>query len=269
MDILGSRRARGLRHPLARLANPTIFGGGGGGGGGSSSLPTFIESPRFVPAPQWDCDYQPDFGTVVIRRASARERRYLPSEFYIGKLTITIPDDRLADVFYLRRLYRAVRGKTIGFRVQNPEDYLSCDVYDPILGTTGIPTPLDQPLVLLSGTAGADGSTYQLTKEYAIGSTGTGDKLAYDKLVVKPVNAASVAGAFPLQIANDSGDTADPSTWSCDYTTGIITVTGFTGTPSTWGGQYDTVMRFDSPLVTHVENGIVTALNFDLVEYPL
>lgn len=221
------------------------------------TLPTFIESPRFTISKIWQVDIDELFSTVIIRRASGRERSYLPSEYYTGQFVVTIPEDALSDMFAVRRYYLAVRAKTIRFRLQNPLDYLSCDIGDALFAKAAVPsvTALDQPLIV-------SGSLWQLVKNYSIGSVGGGDLLQYQKPIFKPFGT--------IIVANDSGVTQDPSNYTIDTTTGLLTkLGGFSGIPTTWGGQFDTPCRFDSSINIRYQYGRADPLQFTLVEVPL
>jgi len=223
------------------------------------SLPTFIEK-QFPSRTGWEWNVEAVYEVpIVVSGKGAKEKRNLPYQYPRRRITVRIPGDRQADIVLINRWHHALRGRAIGFRVQDPTDFLSIDL-DPYNGlgkvTYADTTPLDQPVVAAGDTTG-----YRLVKEYTIELDGTVD-LTQQLPIAKPVDGT-------IQIANNLGVTQDPSNWTLDYETGLLqTLGGFAGTPATWGGQYDLPMRFDSGLPIDVRDHRIAEVIFELMELP-
>jgi len=233
------------------------------------TLPSFIESPAFPVDRGWQITAEDDFDVIITKRASGAERRYLQNPLRTTTFTVAIPPDLNTDARIARLWHSNLYGRAVGFRLQRADDYLSCQQKDWLIdlqvpqlpSAQNVPTALDQPLVLLTGTLGTTGSTYQLTKNYSAGLTGLS---AYQHPIRKPISGT-------ILVANNSGTPISASgNWSLDTTTGILTqLSGFTGTPTTWGGNFHYPVRFDSKLSLEVFLNRADCLHFALVELPL
>lgn len=218
-------------------------------------IPTFIERPRFVLPRGWLYDPQPDYSVRITPRGQFGEKRNLDAVYPRIRIPVTIPRDRVSDIPLIRRWYHVCRGRAVGFRVQDPTDYLSTEAGFAVDDADPQPTPFDQPLVEAPEGSGA---RFQLFRQYVIGE---GSYIqAQERPIYKPV-------AGTIRVANQVGAEQAESRWSLDDTTGILTVgAGFVGTPATWGGQFDIPVRFDSDLPLHVEDFRLDEVTFDLLE---
>lgn len=217
-------------------------------------LPEFIEAPRFELLPGWRYTSETMYETSIRPRGSA-ERRNLAKEFSRTRITVQVPPDRESDIPYLRRYYRNARGRTVGFRVQDPSDYLSTERGSAHLPLDPQPAATDQPLVEIESTSGI----YELFKQYTIGE-GT-EALSEERIIRKPVIST-------LLIANEDGEVQAADTWSIDSKGRLVANGGFDGTPTTWGGQFDLAMRFDSELPIEMERFRLDTVSFVLLELP-
>lgn len=215
------------------------------------TVPSFIESPRLELPRGWIYDVEPLYQVTVIQRGRGGEKRNLSTARPRSRISVTVPRDRIADIPGIRRFWHVARGRTSGFRVQDPTDYLSTADGFVREGGSGI-TSLDQPLI----DDGAGG--YELWKQYILGEGS--NALIHERRIFKPV-------AGTVVVANEFQDEQDPSTWDLDETTGTVeTLTGFTGTPTSWGGEFDLPVRFDSELPLRVEDFFVDSVSFVLLE---
>lgn len=224
------------------------------------ALPSFFEK-RFPLLSGWqfnvDAGYEVEIATSG---QGAKEKRGLNYQYPRRKITVRIPQDKAADIILINRWHHALRGRAIGFRVQDPTDYLSIDI-DPYQGmgntTAADTTALDQPIVEVEETP----TGFRLLKQYAIEIDET-IFLTQDLPILKPVEGT-------IQIANESGVTQSPDRWLMDYSTGLLEVLGgFVGTPTTWGGQFDLPMRFNSSLPIDVNEHRIAEAVFELIELP-
>jgi uncharacterized protein (TIGR02217 family) len=105
------------------------------------------------------------------------------------------------------------------------------------------------------GTGDGATTTFQLIKTY-----GTGNP--YAKLIEKPVEGT-------LAITVNGVQVYAPASWSCAYTTGIVT---FTSAPTTghvlkWSGEFDKKARFDTDEIsTTYEDLRLGTLHIPIVE---
>lgn len=220
-------------------------------------VPTFIERPRFELPRGWKIDPQPQYDVSVIPRGQKGERRNLNDPYPLVRISVEVPRDRVADIPLIRRWYHVCRGRAVGFRVQDPTDYLSTQKGFAIDEHDEQPTALDQPLVEAPEGSGA---RFQLYRQYVIGED------SYIATQERPITKPVVQ---TIRVANAAGVEQAPSRWSIDDTTGILTVgPGFVGTPATWGGEFDLPMRFDSDLPLHVEDFRLDETTFELLEIP-
>lgn len=213
-------------------------------------IPDFIDKTFTLPR-GWEYDCSADYTVAIVMKGVASEQRSLQAEHGRTRIDVTIPRDRVADIPALRRWYRATRGKAVGFRVQDPSDYLSTEAgYAADVEATAI-AATDQPLIE-TATVGV----YQLTKRYAVGDE-SGD-LTYDRPIYKPVS---------IIVANEVGAVQDDSKWDLDLNTGLLTPNGsFVGTPNTWGGSFEIPIRFDSDLPVRVADFRIDQVSFSLLE---
>jgi uncharacterized protein (TIGR02217 family) len=218
-------------------------------------IPSFIERPRFELPRGWICDPQPEYDVSVTRRGNKGERRNLNDPYPLTRISVTIPRERVSDIPLIRRWYHVCRGRAVGFRVQDPSDYLSTPQGFAVDASDLQPTPLDQPLVEAPDGSGA---RFQLYRQYLLGEDSY--IATQERPILKPV-------LDTIRVANASGVEQPPSRWTLDDTTGILTIgAGFDGVPATWGGEFDLPMRFDSELPLHVEDFRLDETSFELLE---
>lgn len=218
-------------------------------------IEAFLDSPRFELLRGWEYEIETIYETEIIQRGRGREIRNLPTQYGRTRIAVTVPRDRVSDVPAIYRYWRVVRGRTTGFRVQDPSDYLSTSLGYRNSTEDPEPTPTDQPLYEVEGSSGGQ---YQLYKQYSIGDDTTA--LIEERIITKPV-------AGKIRVANELGEEQSSSRWSLDVTTGILTPdTSFVGTPTTWGGEFDIPVRFDSELPRRVEDFRLDETSFVLLE---
>ena len=216
------------------------------------SIPAFIESPRLELPRGWVYDVGPDYDVSIIRRGRGRERRNLNADYPRVRIRVMILRDRVSDILSIRNFYHAVRGRAVGFRVQDPTDYLSTQVGCIVDDESPQPSPTDQPLIHI------EDNDYQLVKQYVIGEGSL--TTIQERPIVKPV-------VGKIRVANEFGVEQPAESWVLDYTTGIVTpLPGFVGVPTFWGGEFDTPMRFDSPLPLRVQDFRIDETSFELLE---
>lgn len=179
----------------------------------------------------------PEFNTEVIELGGGHEKRNQNWEYPRERWNVAygIKDESLLrlliDFFYARR------GRAIGFRFKNHDDY---SVTDQELGD-------------------GDGSTdeFQLIKTYSSGGE------TFDRKITKPV-----AGTVTVYIDSEE-QVAD---WDVDTTTGIITF----GTPPSSGEvitadfEFDVPVRFDTDyLPVNLDTYMARSANVPVVELKL
>lgn len=216
-------------------------------------IPTFIETPRLNLLPGWKFTVEPLYSTTITPRGQNRERRNLAAEFPRHRITVQIPRDRVSDIQYLRRFWHVCRGRTVGFRVQDPSDYVSTNFGSQHDAEDPAPTFQDQPLVADDLSPGH----WLFFKQYPIGEGS--DELIMERILVRPVNST-------LLIGNGVGAQQASDRWQIDGFGRLVKLAGFVGTPMTWGGQFDIPVRFDSELPIDVEDFRVDTVNFVLLE---
>lgn len=223
------------------------------------TLPSFIDSPRFPNLLGWEYTVEPLYEVDIVPRGRGHEQRNLSALYPRRRITVRIPQDKIADIVQINKWHHAVRGKFIGFRVQDPTDYLSIDLqpYDSI-GTDQLSqtAATDQPLAESTTSPGL----YRLIKRYRL--AGDFANLDQELPILKPVVAT-------IKVANTLGDEQPAESWEIDEETGLLEPhTAFTGTPGFWGGQFDLPMRFESGLPIDVRNMMIDEASFALIEVP-
>lgn len=179
----------------------------------------FYETPRFPTAISFGSAGGPGYSTdVVVMNSGAESRNQNWSQARIKfDLAPAIKTQALLDT--LITFFRVVKGRTHGFRFQDPFDYRV-------------------PGGASSGVFVAIGSDrYQMYVRYS-NAAGT-----EDRLISKPV-------ASTIVVKDPSGTTRTLTTdYTLDSTTGIATSV-LAGSPSlvlaTWTGQFDVPVRFDT-----------------------
>lgn len=175
-------------------------------------MTTFIETPRFPEEVSAWAEGGPEFNTIINEMIGGVEQRNSMWLYPLGKWNVGAGLRKLSNAQATIAFHRAMMGRAIGFRLQDPMDY-SCDI------TAGVVT-------------GA-GTTFQLWKNYLSGSTTSTRK------IVKPV-----ASGFVLK--NSGVALVLTTDYTLDTTTGIVTTaTSKTAANLTWSGTFDVPVRFD------------------------
>lgn len=179
--------------------------------------------PIFPTCPAFGFTVQPDILVKIISRESGFERR--DRKWQLARRTyVSVPiGPRLqADIEQMYYFWLALGGTANTFRFKDFVDYKSC-----ILDAT--PSALDQSLAVLAG------PTYQLQKTYTFGA------FSMVRPITRPIGST-------ILLANTLGAVSNPSTWTLDEATGIVTPGGgFVGTPGAWGGEFHVPCRWQAP----------------------
>jgi len=202
---------------------------------------TFLETPRFPGCPSFGYLSRPEYSVSAVERASGVESRNRNWSLPLHRFTMTVGPRVEAEIQELLDWWHAVGGAAYGFRFKDAADYKSC--------RAGLePTASDCPLVPLGTTP----ETYQMVKRYTIGA------LSQDREIYKPVEDT-------IMIA-DGGVAVSESSYTVDYTLGIVS---FGYVPSgllTWGGEFDVPVRFDSEFPVEIQNRKIESVSFELRE---
>lgn len=187
---------------------------------------------------QWQTDVGYDVGfastggpqrqTQVIlmnSNAEARNARWTNSrrkwDVVAGKISLDTGNN-------IVRFFEARNGRLIGFRFQDPLDWMSCLPGD--YNNPGVPAFNDQQIGV------GDGSTteFQLSKTYASGVS------SYVRAIYKPQEGTVLTGV--------NGIKSTPGSFSVNYTTGIVTFVSAPPAhdPVTAGFKFDCGVRFDT-----------------------
>lgn len=155
----------------------------------------------------------PAFRTTVVAAYNGNEQRNADWEYEGGSWVLGAHRVTRAQLDYVKTFFRARRGKAVGFRIKNYADY--------VLPKTPIGI--------------GDGSTvaFQIVQVF---DTGFGDAYTLPRRKI-------VGGTLTVYV----DDVVQPSGWSADYDTGIVT---FAVAPSIDAViavqcEYDTAVRFD------------------------
>jgi len=182
-------------------------------------MSTSFHEIRFPVDLSWGASGGPVFDVDIIETKTKLEQRNLNNSY--PQATYTIPYnlknfDEYQDIL---NFYYARRGKTYGFRFKDWKDYYAAD----------------QSIGSYDGTT----TEFQLIKTY-------GDSVnTYTRTITKPIKNT-------VRIYVDGDYYKD---WTCDYTTGIIIVSGLTGTTTsenkiTADFEFDVPVRFDNDFPT-------------------
>lgn len=171
----------------------------------------------------------PERRTQIVELASGDEERNASWANSRRRFDVAYGIRRSDDLAAVVAFFEARNGRLHGFRFKDWGDFKSCL-------PSGMPSPNDQVI----GTG--DGSTtgFQLIKRYVSGAQ------TWTRAITKPV-------AGSLRIGFDG--TEQPSGWSVDTTTGVVTFSSApgTGVTITAGFEFDVPVRFDTDVldVTH------------------
>lgn len=166
----------------------------------------------------------PSFNTTELTLDNGQDRRN--AKWSRPKHVIDAPFQGLtkAQMDAVRDVFMVCQGRARSFRVFDRSDFR---LTDEVIGTAD----------------GTTDQTIQLIKTYTVYGLST------VRTITKPVDSTrdygrgtNAFGAAPALVIKAAGT---PISFSCDYTTGIITLTGTLGEEITATGWFDVPMRFD------------------------
>ena len=159
----------------------------------------------------------PEFSTEVIITASGLERRNQNWEYERERWNVGYGINTVAKLTALIRFFRARKGRAIGFRFKNHDDY----------------TATGEPLQAITSTSVGD--DYQFVKRYT-DAGGT-----YIKKITKLVSTT-------VTVYEDSITLTESVDYTLDYATGILTLLNPSATTGTLTAdfEFDLPVRFDS-----------------------
>lgn len=168
----------------------------------------FIED-RLLDCVSYGTVYGERFRTSVKTMRNKEESRLIEWSESQGTFSLVFAALTEPDRAEVMRVFRAVRGRGIGFRLKNWVDFKAVDQL------IGIGTGADQVLQLkITSSAGA----YSTVKTIKKPVTGT---------VTIYIDGVATAAII-------------------DYTTGLVTITAPLGAAIAWSGEYDIPVRFDT-----------------------
>lgn len=183
----------------------------------------FIETPRFFDGFALGSSGGPGYNTSVVENIGGSEyrvqRQSLPKHRYDVGAGIDTP----AKLDEVRTQFHACKGRLTGFRIKDFNDWKSTtNMVDTISDT-------DQ----LIGTGDASEVDFQLVKNYTV----TNETIA--RKITKPVSGTVVISL---------NDVSQPSGWSVDTKTGIVTFSSPPGGSVSVkaGFEFDVPVRFDA-----------------------
>lgn len=156
----------------------------------------------------------------------------------LHSFSVTIDSDMDSNVPELLRFYHAHGGEEGYFLFRDYADYKSVDI-------TGTAAFTDQPGVSLTST------TYQLVKDYTYGAK------VRRRLITKPKADTLTVGI---------GGVIQPSGWTLDPDTGILTFGSAPGGAVTWGGEFYCYCDFGDDFPIDVVEFQVDSLQFTVNE---
>ncbi len=161
----------------------------------------FLEE-RLSVAVRYGASYGDDYAVEITKTKNDSEYRQLLHPFPVRYFEFAY--DVRANSLYseIANIYHRAFGRYAGFRVKCLDDYSTN-------GQTSAPTAFDQNLNEITA-----GETYQLLKAYGIGATPLSIGLPY-RIIYKPVTGTTLVGI--------GGTVMNPTWWSVDTTTGVIT----------------------------------------------
>ncbi len=201
-------------------------------------------SPIFPACPTFGFTAEPEYLVKITAREGGYERRDRKWSRPLVKYTgVPLGDQPEADIEQVLYFWHAMGGMSSPFRFKDWTDYKSCR-----LG--GTPSAADQPLVA----SGDSPPSFRLVKEYVVGS------IIQQREILRPMGST-------IQIGNETGAPQDPSTWTLDESTGLVTIgAGFAGTPTAWGGEFFVWVRFNAQLNPQISNWQAQSVTVQLVE---
>lgn len=163
-------------------------------------MPDFLEE-RINDVIRMGASYVDDYSVNIVATSGGQEYRELVHPFPIRKFDISYLLDNDKTYAELQAIYHRAHGKYAGFRIRCADEWSSN-------GRDDVPTPFDQPMVLISA------GVYQLSKRYGTDKTAGATGYSYRE-IIKPVLATTrvAIGATEIRSAD----------WSVVNTTGRVT----------------------------------------------
>ena len=164
----------------------------------------------------------PERRTQIVELASGDEERNASWANSRRRYDVAYGIRRADDLAAVVAFFEARNGRLHGFRFKDWGDHKSCL-------PSGTPSPTDQAI----GTGDGATTAFQLVKRYASGAQ------SWTRAIAKPV-----AGSVRIAL----GGVEQPSGWSVDTTTGVVTFGAApgSGVAITAGFEFDVPVRFDT-----------------------
>jgi len=199
---------------------------------------SFIETPRFPENIALGSSGGPEYSTSIVEVNSGKEYRKQRWSFPRHRYNVGAGANTSEKIDTVRAFHHAMRGRFHGFRFKDFNDWSSA------ANMAAAITDTDQNL----GDGDNSETDFQLVKKYTQGS------LTLTRNITKPVSGTVVVSL---------NDVSQPSGWTVDTTTGIITFSSPPGAGVTVkaGFEFDVPVRFDSDsfLVQTLSPGIEQA----------
>ncbi len=167
----------------------------------------------------------PERRTQIVELASGDEERNASWANSRRRYDVAYGIRRADDLAAVVAFFEARNGRLHGFRFKDWGDHKSCL-------PSGTPSPTDQAI----GTGDGTTTAFQLVKRYASGAQ------SWTRAIAKPV-----VGSVRIAL----GGVEQPSGWSVDTTTGVVTLSAApgSGVAITSGFEFDVPVRFDTDVL--------------------
>jgi uncharacterized protein (TIGR02217 family) len=194
----------------------------------------------------------PRFSTSILSLSSGYESRNINWKNARGEWDVSFGLQTQEQVDQLIDFFNARRGKAFAFRFKDWTDYR-------------LPrwraTPGDMDALPVFFTTDGVTNTFQLTKAYS-DAGGT-----YIRTIAKPVNVAICsAGCTPLQLLNDGTQMVNPTDFTVDTTTGIVTLSP--AIAATVGALIAGACEFDVPARFDTDDMKITITTTEIMAWP-
>jgi uncharacterized protein (TIGR02217 family) len=182
----------------------------------------FLETPRFPDDIAYGSQGGPTYNTSIVVVRSGHESRNVNWSIARHAYDVAYGIRSIDNLEELLEYFHAVAGAAYGFRFKDFADFLSCN-------TTQTLSDTDQ----LIGTGDAIEVDFQLVKNYTKGA------FSRSRNITKPVTGTTVISI---------NDTPQPTGWTVDTTTGIVTFSAAPGDGLSVkaGYQFDVPVRFET-----------------------
>lgn len=205
---------------------------------------TADNAPVFPACPTFGFVAEPNFLVKIVAKEGGFERRQRVWNQSLTQYTSVPSGDRAqADIEAIYYFWMAVGGMSNGFRFKDWLDFQSCRLDES-------PSATDQPII----SSGDSPASFRLVKDYSAGP------FIQQRIIQRPIGET-------IEIANELGETQDPTTWNLDESTGVLSIGGgFSGTPTAWGGEFDVWVRFNAQLNPAISNYRIQNVTVQLCE---